>query len=224
MTDENQPSAENSEQDELDLKNVIEATFGAGAFDLINSAEADASASPDADTREEPPASQNESHASADADLAALESRTAAPCELVLFSVSEHLFAISATEVTEVQRAPRITRIPHVPEWVSGVTNLRGKILSVVDLRSRLGLTSPASGLRRRMIVARTTDGVSSGLLVDRVLGIRRLPDPCATNDAQDVASDFVKEWRQSDHQAVAVLNLNETINLQQTVGAYCVD
>lgn len=88
---------------------------------------------------------------------------------LVLFGVAGAMYGVPETFVTEVARVPAVTSVPHVPHWLRGVTNLRGDIISVVDLRSFIGLegTSPYTG---RLVVVRLIDEeFSAGLLVDGV-------------------------------------------------------
>ena len=233
MTNDNQPTPKAETQDELDLKSIVEATFGPGAFDLLegeeNTPDPDADgALPDLSSLAEVADLQSEATSSA---VATAPPPSHAPPEVshksVLFDVSGQLFAIPVSNVSEIQREPAITRIPQVPAWVSGVTNLRGSITSVVDLRMRLGLPAPDGAPRRRMIVIRSTTNVIAGLLVDRVLGIRVLSDdPNTLPDAdqlmeslerlQDSGADFVSEWRGMDMQPVAVLNLEKTIDLNQ--------
>ncbi len=233
MTNDNQPLPDADAQDEVDLKSIVEATFGPGAFDLIDGEEptpetdadaamAELSAFDGADLQSE----------TATSEVATAIAPNPVPTEnaqkLVLFEVSEHWFAIPVNNVSEIHRERRITRIPHVPKWVSGVTNLRGSITSVVDLRTRLGLPSPEGVLRRRLIVIRTAANITTGLLVDRVLGIRILSDdPNTLPDADQLmesltrlqeAGDFVSEWRGMDLQPVAVLDLEKIIDLTNPI------
>jgi len=101
----------------------------------------------------------------ADAPSAA-DSRSA---RFVQFTIESTSYAVSEAFVTELDRVPAITLVPQTPAWLRGVTNLRGDVLSVVDLRVFLGLdaTSPHSG---RMLVVRLVDEeFSVGLLVDGV-------------------------------------------------------
>ncbi len=58
----------------------------------------------------------------------------------VLLSIASAHYAVREAFVTELERVPKITPVPHVPAWVRGVTNLRGDILSVIDMRTFLGL------------------------------------------------------------------------------------
>ena len=96
--------------------------------------------------------------------------------QFVVFSLAGTAYAASIDNITQTDRVPQITPVPNVPEWVLGVTNLRGDILSIVDLRSFLGL-DPAPGLASaRMLVAQAGKGaLAAGLVVDQVAGIRYL-------------------------------------------------
>lgn len=81
-------------------------------------------------------------------------------------------YAISVRIVREIIRLPRITRVPELPAYVSGVINLRGRVIAVLDLRAQLGL-SAATSERTCVIVisARFSQGGASqlGLVVDAV-------------------------------------------------------
>lgn len=78
--------------------------------------------------------------------------------------------AIGLSSVAEVGRVPVITRIPGVPGWLAGLTNWRGRILPVLDLRPLLGAESEALPTTARLVVV-TTEGANVGLLVDAVDG-----------------------------------------------------
>lgn len=98
----------------------------------------------------------------------------------VLLSVASTDYAVPEAFVTELERVPRVTIVPRAPAWLCGVTNLRGDIVSVIDLRAYLGLAphSPAAG---RMLVVRLLDEpFATGLIVDAV-------DRIVTLQAEDV-------------------------------------
>jgi purine-binding chemotaxis protein CheW len=94
----------------------------------------------------------------------------------LLFSLAGSLYAVESRFVAEVGRAPRTTLVPHTPPWVRGVTSLRGDVVSVVDLRTFIGL-DPTSTHTGRLLLARLPDeDFSVGLLVDRVDQIASVP------------------------------------------------
>jgi purine-binding chemotaxis protein CheW len=87
----------------------------------------------------------------------------------VLLSIAATDYAVPEAFVTELERVPRITQVPRVPVWMRGVTNLRGDIVSVVDLRAFLGLPAHAPSTARLLVVRLLDDPFTTGLIVDAV-------------------------------------------------------
>jgi purine-binding chemotaxis protein CheW len=79
-------------------------------------------------------------------------------------------FALPMDAVAEVGRAPYVTRVPGTPAWVSGVTNWRGRILGVLDLRDLLGLPRDGDGEGRLVVLQR--NGAAVGVVAERVDGV----------------------------------------------------
>ena len=95
----------------------------------------------------------------------------------LICALGDEEFALPLNEVLEVQRFPPVTPTPHTPEWLLGVTNRRGEILSVVDLAAFLGRPAASPSPGRRLIVVRSgRDELTTGLVVDRLCGLRNLP------------------------------------------------
>ncbi len=78
------------------------------------------------------------------------------------------LLGIEVVEVQEVIRAQPMTRVPLAGQGVRGLINLRGHIVTAVDLRERFGLPPLDDGRQSMNVVVRTADGPVS-LLVDRI-------------------------------------------------------
>lgn len=87
--------------------------------------------------------------------------------QLCTFWVGDLLFGVDVGVVQEVIRFQDITRVPMAPREIRGLINLRGQIVTAVDLRCRLEL-DPLEGKRPMNVVLRTPDGVVS-LLVDQI-------------------------------------------------------
>ncbi len=92
------------------------------------------------------------------------------------FSVADLYLAIDVLEVQEVIRYQEMTRVPTAPRVVRGLINLRGQIVTAIDLRRRLDLPPPADDLRPMNVVIRTDDGAVS-LLVDEIGDVLELDD-----------------------------------------------
>ena len=105
----------------------------------------------------------------------------------VLFSIASTHYAVPETFVTEVESVPVITLVPRTPAWLRGVTNLRGDILSVVDMRTFLGLDATSPHGRRMLVVRLLDDAFSAGFLVDAVERIATVPP----NEITPPASSF---------------------------------
>jgi purine-binding chemotaxis protein CheW len=89
--------------------------------------------------------------------------------EFVAFSMGDTRCVIPIRNVVEIGRIPDAVPVPNAPVWLHGLGNLRGQVLSLIDLRAFLGIgrVRPATG---RMLVLRADDEeVMAGLLVDHV-------------------------------------------------------
>jgi len=88
--------------------------------------------------------------------------------QLCTFYLDGHLFGVDAQKVQEVIRYQEMTRVPQSPPSVSGLINLRGQIVTAIDLRIRLGLRPREPGKLPMNVVVRSDDGAVS-LLVDQI-------------------------------------------------------
>jgi hypothetical protein len=143
------------EIDDAALRAEIEQLFGAGAFDLLNddlaNIERQVQSNSLEDTVAEIDAAMPQSfHAgiTLGADSAVGSARKAllgSDAKHVVFKLGESRYAVPISNVIEIQRVPNVTSIPNVPDWVEGVCNLRGEIISVLDLRSFLSMEGQTS-------------------------------------------------------------------------------
>src|ERR1700759_4249148 len=84
------------------------------------------------------------------------------------FFVADLFFGVNVMHVQEVLRYQPMTPVPRSPQTVEGLINLRGQIVTAIDMRKRLGLPERASDKTPMNMVVRTTDGAVS-LLVDEI-------------------------------------------------------
>jgi purine-binding chemotaxis protein CheW len=150
---------------------------------------------------------------SAAADLA-LDARQHAPQgqRYMLLTIASAHYAVLEAFVTELERVPPITVVPRVPAWVRGVTNLRGDILSVIDMRMFLGLESTSSPAARMLVVRLPDEEFSAGLLVDAVDRIVAVPpDDIAPPESalEGALAPYVSGVCAIGERLAAVLNLD---------------
>jgi purine-binding chemotaxis protein CheW len=88
--------------------------------------------------------------------------------QLSTFFIDGYRFGVEVATVQEVIRYQPMTRVPLAPPALSGLINLRGQVITAVDLRRRLALPDRAAGELPMDVIVRTKDGLVS-LLVDRI-------------------------------------------------------
>jgi purine-binding chemotaxis protein CheW len=88
--------------------------------------------------------------------------------QLCTFTVGDLFFGIDVLTIQEVLRPQPMTRVPLAPGVIRGLINLRGQILTAIDLRERLGLPAAPAEVPGMNVVVRLPDG-SVSLLVDQV-------------------------------------------------------
>jgi purine-binding chemotaxis protein CheW len=99
--------------------------------------------------------------------------------ELLLVQLARETYGFEARHAYDIRLAQGIARVPRVPAWVAGVTNLRGRILSVLDLAQFFGLSPDAEGQDvegEGFLVAVETAQMELALLVDQVLAVEEIP------------------------------------------------
>ena len=111
----------------------------------------------------------------------------------VTFSLAGEVFALPVEPIREVLRVTSITRVPHAPQPIRGVTNLRGRVIPVIDLRRRIDLPTTDLDRSSRVIVV-ASRGRLLGLLVDVVHQVLRVD----LNQVQAPPEDVMTE--QSDY------------------------
>lgn len=96
--------------------------------------------------------------------------------QMVVFRLDKEEFGVPIASIQEIVRVPEeMTRVPDTPAWVEGVINLRGTVLPVVDLRTRMGLSKADRSDRQRIMVF-LLGGTRTGFVVDQVAEVLRIP------------------------------------------------
>jgi purine-binding chemotaxis protein CheW len=95
----------------------------------------------------------------------------------VVFCLGADFFAVSTDKVSEVVQMLAITPLPNVPEWLLGIADLRGTMISVVNLQKLLGISVTAVSPRTKFVVLKSPNFPSTvALAVDRLSEIIFLP------------------------------------------------
>ena len=94
---------------------------------------------------------------------------------IVGFQVGRETYGVPITSLHEIVRVPEITVVPDAPVYLEGVINLRGKIVSVMDLRKRFGEKQVALNKQNRILVVEHS-GKLAGLIVDSASEVLKIP------------------------------------------------
>jgi purine-binding chemotaxis protein CheW len=95
--------------------------------------------------------------------------------EYVTATIGGQLFGLPISRVQDVFMPQRLTRVPLAGPEIAGVLNLRGRIVTAIDMRKRLGLTDTGA-VEQPMAIGIESKGESYGLLIDSIGEVLKLP------------------------------------------------
>jgi purine-binding chemotaxis protein CheW len=110
--------------------------------------------------------------------------------ELASFYVGEALCGMDILKVQEINKLIEMTRVPQAPEYVLGILNLRGEIVTIIDLGKKLGLKSTELNHKTRNIIV-NSNGEHIGLMVEQISDVIQVewekvePPPANIGDVQ---------------------------------------
>ena len=121
--------------------------------------------------------------------------------------------------VESIIKLQEITKVPHAPDFVEGVTNLRGSVLPVIDLRMRFGLEEGAADSKEKRIVVVDASGSQVGMIVDSVSEVLTISDedvkpPAAIMSTVDSA--FITGIAKVGERLVILLDLSMVLTTEE--------
>jgi purine-binding chemotaxis protein CheW len=140
--------------------------------------------------------------------------------QMVVFELSGEHYGVSISAVESIIKMQAITVVPHAPAFVEGVTNLRGKVLPVIDLRARFGLDARQQSKDSRIVVV-AIQKTEVGMIVDSVSEVLTIadediepPPPMVTT----VDSAFITGIAKLDKTLVILLDLSRVLSMDEQV------
>ncbi len=133
---------------------------------------------------------------------------------LVSFVIGAEEFGVDILKVREINRISEVTRVPNAPEFISGVINLRGKVIPIVDLRTRFGFTKKEADKHTRIVVVEMAGRVV-GFIVDAVREVLRISDGIVEPPPQMVAgigSEYITAVAKLDDRLLILLDLEQIL------------
>jgi purine-binding chemotaxis protein CheW len=134
--------------------------------------------------------------------------------QLVSFNIGQEEFGLGIQCIQEINRMVEITRVPNSPEFVSGVINLRGKVIPIINLRKRFGFPPKENDRNTRIIVVEL-GGMVVGFVVDSVSEVLRIPKNITEPPPSIVAgigSEYITAVAKLDNRLLILLDLERVL------------
>jgi len=138
------------------------------------------------------------------------------------FKLDDEFFAVDVKQVIEILEVPNITKVPLAPEYMSGIINLRGKVLPLIDTKVKFGLDPVIHTINTCIIVIEITveeEVIQIGAMVDSVLEVLEIE----TDDIQPSPSieakyplEFIKGMFRKDERFIMLVSLDAVFSLEE--------
>ncbi len=136
----------------------------------------------------------------------------------VTFRLDNETYGINVIQIQEVIRVSDIAPVPGAPDYVLGIINLRGNVVTVIDTRKRFGLAPRDRDDNTRVVIIETGEYVM-GLLVDsvaEVVDIRASEIESAPNVGNDDGARFIQGVCSRDGELLILVDLNKLLSAQE--------
>ncbi len=136
--------------------------------------------------------------------------------ELTVFNVGEVVCGLKTEEIQEIIKFIDITKVFQAPKYIKGVINLRGNIVTVVDMKSKFNIDEISESNKNKIIIVRLGDE-SIGLLVDNVDDIiiaEAIDIDMPPSNISGLSGKFFTGIYKKRHPLVAILNIEEILEI----------
>jgi purine-binding chemotaxis protein CheW len=138
--------------------------------------------------------------------------------EILTFKLFEEEFAFRISQLKEILRFQRITRVPKMPGYVLGITSLRGKVIPVIDLRTKILSHEKAAEIdeKLKILIIKGPKGMI-GAVIDKLIGVIRiakadiLPPPTHLSEEQ---LKFIEGIAVLEKRFISIINMEEAITI----------
>lgn len=152
------------------------------------------------------------------------ENERSAIQEYLTFRIAEDNYAINVGSIKEVLGVPRITRVPRMPEFMSGVINLRGSVIPILDLRMKFGMGETPLTEDTGVIVTEVSDifeegeddKIIIGIFSDAVQKVVTIADSeiePPPKIGMAIETDFIAGIGRVDDSFVIILNIDKVLS-----------
>ncbi|MGR9054025.1 MAG: chemotaxis protein CheW [Gammaproteobacteria bacterium] len=133
----------------------------------------------------------------------------------VTFRLGAEKYGINVMQVQEVLRVTEIAPVPGAPDYVLGIINLRGNVVTVIDTRNRFGLMSQEPDDSSRIVIIETEENII-GILVDSVAEVVELHASdieTAPNVGNEETARYIQGVTSRDNELLILVDLNRFLS-----------
>jgi purine-binding chemotaxis protein CheW len=135
----------------------------------------------------------------------------------VTFKIGKEYYGLPIENVLSIEKPSKTTRIPNAPDYVIGLINLRGDVIPVVDLRTKLGMEKKQVDKDSRIIIIKEKE-IVVGLMVDSskdVLDIDEENVDKPPTDESNTIIDYISGIGKKDERLIFILNSLKLLDLR---------
>jgi purine-binding chemotaxis protein CheW len=143
--------------------------------------------------------------------------------KVVVFNLSSNEYGLKVDEVREVLKLQDITALPNSPDYVVGVTNIRGEITPIIDLRKKLNIygnfEENDANNKEMLVMVIEIEGVPVGILVDAVNDVLQISNDQIENLGEigrNMSGEYIEGIAKIENRLIILLNINNLINPQE--------
>ena len=139
--------------------------------------------------------------------------------QYLTFKLEDEVYATNIAQVREVLEFSKVTKVPRTPEYMRGVINLRGRVVPVLDLKLRFGMTKTEHTVNTCVIIVEVEmegETMVIGALADSVQEVIEM-DPSVIEPPPKIGTkldtDFIRGMGKRDEQFVIILDINKVFS-----------
>jgi len=149
--------------------------------------------------------------------MAAPKNTTKSIIELATFYVGDALCGMDILNIQEINKLMEMTKVPQAPDYMIGILNLRGQIVTIIDLGQKLGLGEVEISNESRNIII-NAPGEHVGLLVTRISDVV-MADPekieSAPANMSGIQGGFFTGVYKTENKLIGILDIKEVLRLE---------
>ncbi|RZA26969.1 MAG: purine-binding chemotaxis protein CheW [Proteobacteria bacterium] len=137
----------------------------------------------------------------------------------LVFQLETEMYAVPLHKVREVIAPTEVTKVPHTPSHFKGVMNLRGQVISVIDLRLKFKMKVAAEAHAEMAIIILDFGSLSLGIIVDTVsavLGLKEDQISPSPDIETSISKDFITGIARVENKLIVILDIEKSLNIAE--------